>query len=75
MSENKLGRDPAYPVVKHDFISYNGMNRRFYAACAAMQGVIANEGIYTNPEIISQTIHTCYQYIDELLRQENEQKI
>lgn len=66
---NKLGNDPAYPT---DNAIYKGMSKRFYAACTAMQGVIANEGIYTNPEIISQTIHTCYQYVDELLKQEYE---
>lgn len=79
MSENKLGQEPAFPIEGHFdgklFIEDNkGMSKRFYAACAAMQGILANANI-----VNGKTSNTTYDYVclafecaDELLKQENQ---
>ena len=92
MEENKkLGQGPAFPIVEQDYTKdldgnqvdiYNnintGISKRFYAACAAMQGLIinfpkermVNDGyiaITDYPELIRES----YEFADELLRQEN----
>lgn len=47
--DNKLGQDPACPIDgilidKFSQVDFNpmGMNKRFYAACAAMQAMLSN---------------------------------
>ena len=47
MENNKLGLETAFPLDGNyaaDALETNnqGMSKRFYAACAAMQGLIAN---------------------------------
>ena len=50
MKNEKLGQDPAFPVINQNsaLATWNagqdptGMNKRFYAACAAMQGMQAS---------------------------------
>lgn len=90
MENNKLGLEPAFASLAIDksikvdaettenYIGGNtGMSKRFYAACAAMQGLLssyANPGasnplINDNKDII---IKGCYEFADELLKQENE---
>lgn len=77
MSENKkLGQESAFPNVE----TYNpnnlecnctfeiGMSKRFYAACAAMQGLISHYGVAFEESHIQKA----YYYADELLKQENE---
>lgn len=83
MSE-KLGQDSAYPYVdRHCIIGNNmsgsfGMSKRFYAACAAMQGMLSHSTRYhCRPEDSHLTwkqgmIKEAYDLADELLRQENE---
>lgn len=84
--EKKLGQEPAfsraafaneYGIDKPE----GGMSKRFYAACAAMQGLIANPNIARpNPDSNIGTLEDqykdfskiCYEYADALLRQENE---
>lgn len=81
--EKKLGQEPAFPTDVRDCgvidtAQVKGMNKRFYAACAAcaaMQGFIAmgssNPNGIRNPDyknIIAQS----YTFADELLKQENE---
>lgn len=78
---NKLGQEPAYAN------EYNsGMNKRFYAACAAMQGILAGDSntltCTTKDDVLS--AHKTYSYdyskivknafklADELLKQENQ---
>ena len=45
--ENKLGQEPVHPTPHYNQESghmngfSDGMNKRFYAACAAMQGIMA----------------------------------
>ena len=87
MKEEKLGQEPAF-ASSYDLhtgfdslgdkeftrISNDGMSKRFYAACAAMQGLISghykvntvNNGFPEPCAICEQA----YQFADELLRQE-----
>lgn len=75
MTENKkLGQEPAFPNENTMFCQppyCYGMSKRFYAACAAMQGFISGvrgsgDGINTKELIASS-----YELADELLKQEN----
>ena len=73
--ETKLGQEPAFPVEnKHVFNpKYNGMSKRFYAACAAMQGLLSIPSpIAMDENTIHNEIKLCYAYADELLKQESE---
>lgn len=52
-------------------ISYQGASKRFYAACAAMQGILANSQFMTDCKCSpKEIIEYCYEVADELLRQE-----
>ena len=73
----KLGQEQAFPMEQHDgndlYEIHHGMTKRFYAACAAMQGFVANSNYrdtdsYTHKE---ELINICYKMADELLKQEN----
>ncbi len=75
MENNKLGQEPAYPIVetKNCESIELGMSKRFYAACAAMQGLLYlkhNE----NRILINSIVSTSYEIADELLKQENNGK-
>lgn len=81
----KLGQEPAFPLdgqfAMSALKSNNfGMSKRFYAACAAMQGMLANmEFLKANGQAALQNglkpeeffIKTAYSLADELLKQEN----
>jgi hypothetical protein len=78
-----LGKEPAFPidgVYALDAMINNktGISKRFYAACAAMQGVLSNPktmGIFAkihSPDKAETLISGCYAWADELLKQENE---
>jgi hypothetical protein len=62
MSEQKLGQDPAFPV---EYVTV-GMSKRFYAACAAMQGLISHYGV----EFEESHAKKAFYFADELLKQE-----
>lgn len=78
MNKEKLGQESAFSNSE----TYNpnnmeangmfspGMSKRFYAACAAMQG------LYSNPAMVNyeveEVIASAYAAADELLKQENE---
>lgn len=79
MENQKLGQEPAFAmsnselnfnkqgVVKDES---NGMSKRFYAACAAMQGIAAIHS--TKSDIDNEWIcKTAFNMADELLKQEN----
>jgi len=79
--KQKLGHEPAFPDALLEFDEDNnanvkehhaGMSKRFYAACAAMQGICVNAGrngkTFGNPFEI---VRTAYSIADELLKQEN----
>ena len=55
-----------------DKIPQNGMSKRFYAACAAMQGLCSNPHVIKCGELdLIPFIETAYKMADELLKQEN----
>lgn len=70
---NEKKFEPAFPM---DFEQRNdfqlGMSKRFYAACAALTGIMAN----SNSDFIRMNFETAvehaYRCADELLKQENE---
>ena len=79
MENQKLGQESAFPN-DGNWANGNpeqGMSKRFYAACAAMQGILANQnGEYaviggTNQRYAENLISQSYQFADELLKQEN----
>ena len=83
-ANKKLGQEPAYPIEKElNYDNYgilpefeNGMSKRFYATCAAMQGLLTNEIYmsYMAKEYREKTnkavIEDAYEIADELLKQE-----
>jgi len=80
MKENIL-QDSAFPMAfKESFEAQLnskqnpwGMSKRFYAACAAMQGMLANSN-YKDSDFNNNKesmISLCYVAADELLEQEN----
>lgn len=72
MNKEKLGQKPAFACANDGGIN-EGMSKRFYAACAAMQGLLANQEVnksnYYNNEIL---VGVSYSIADELLKQENQ---
>lgn len=71
--KEKLGQERAFPIGSH-----YGMSRRFYAACAAMQGLLTgySESLKVNGGYIANTDHEdiikqSYELADELLIQES----
>lgn len=73
MSE-KLGQSQAFPTEQSNLsngFDTLGMSKRFYAACAAMQGLLSNSNdtiIMLNPE---QCVFIAFAHADEILKQEN----
>ena len=68
--KTKLGQEQMFANEFKD-----GSSKRFYAACAAMQGLLGN-GKYSDTELdntIPSFIKLCYKCADELLRQEGEE--
>ena len=79
-NKEKIGQEPAFPITHEQFETvptYKGMSKRFYAACAAMQGLLANKNIcnwvsddpYSQREEVAKT---AFSFADYLLKQENE---
>lgn len=73
MSE-KLGQEPAYPEFEYNELGGTAfverMSKRFYAACAAMQGYLSNpDASNISFENICKMSYTA---ADELLKQENQ---
>ena len=68
----KLGQESAFPTNYID--SRNaGMSKRFYAACAAMKGILASSDLNNLQYSFEQVIpKLAFMYADELLKQENE---
>ena len=76
----KLGQEPAYPLEFKAFKgshpnqttvyhSSNGISKRFYAACAAMQGILSAD--YSQNISNETLIKQSYMLADELLKQES----
>ena len=79
MKNNKLGQEPAFACVTSGSEAYlqDGMSKRFYAVCVAMQGLLSNSVFmsYMAQEYSDNTdkevVKNAYELADELLRQEN----
>ena len=84
MTKEKIWLESAFPFKQKyssSFENHPGMSKRFYAACAAMQGILSNSSFiesftaaYPNrsdaPSMKKHLIALAYDYSDELLRQE-----
>lgn len=69
---DKLGQEPAFGAVAgtpQDGYLQEGMTKRFYAACAAMQGLLANPR--SSDESQTSIINASYDIADKLLKQED----
>ena len=74
MEESKLGKEPAFPVEVNVTKPRTtmGISKRFYAACAAMQGIMASShALPSTPEHFINIVEDSYRIADELLKQEN----
>ena len=77
MENQKLGQEPAFSCTyemkifgQNKLCYHDGMSKRFYAACAAMQGIAAMHS--TKSDIDNEWIcKTAFNMADELLKQEN----
>jgi len=49
-----------------------GMSKRFYAACKAMQGFISTANGITCKEMDEYIVHRAFEIADEMLKQEEE---
>ena len=70
----KLGQEPAFP--KNSFTNQYqiGMSKRFYAVCAAMQGLCSNPNVIITGDIdLPKFINSAYMIADELLKQEDDE--
>ena len=73
--KEKLGQQPAFPV---NWITpngeINGISKRFYAACFAMQGLLSANPDFTHGSVdvpVPSTLCSlAFKYADELLMQE-----
>ena len=82
MSNKKLGSEPAFGALAIDktinseietqyYVTGNdGMSKRFYAACAAMQGLMVSRNLELRT--MTDVVQAAYKYADELLKYENE---
>jgi len=69
------GQEPAFTIenISSDGTreTWHGMNKRFYAACAAMQGLTQRfTALYSTDKDISAMVKQSYKIADELLKQE-----
>jgi len=82
--KQKLGQEPAFGFSAYTdpkegqgqnltHSKREGMSKRFYAACAAMQGILAGRSTHMSLSTIGESlvIEYAYKFADELLRQEN----
>ena len=70
--KQKLGKEPAFPVIDDVGTVAIGISKRFYAACAAMQGILASSD--ADVQLLNDNQKAEYSFImaDKLLKQENE---
>ena len=66
----KLGQEPAFPNGMEVNNEY-GMSKRFYVACAAMQGMIANPTFKQNFDAIGYVAKYSWILADEFISQED----
>jgi len=76
-NRERLGKEPAFASACANNESHHietGMSKRFYAACAAMTGILSNENVLNGKTSngTSGYVRLAYRCADELLKQENE---
>lgn len=77
MGSNKLGQDSAFPkpYVNDPHLAITttpGMSKRFYAACAAVSGIMANSNAIPFHDVhFKSIVEDAYKIADELLKQED----
>ena len=80
MENQKLGQEPAFPIEENYVRNYGpstntyfGISKRFYAACAAMQGLLAYPGINgkNSDKVMEWIAEHAFMQADKLLEQEN----
>jgi hypothetical protein len=81
--KEKLGSEPAFPVKEFGetvgtLVDYKGMSKRLYLAGMMMQGILTNPylTLKDNGKLVKEltpklVAETAYNYVDELLKQEN----
>ena len=72
---SKAKKEPAFPFTHesedHSYL-FAGMSKRFYTACAAMQGILAS--VAGTPLLqANKVIKLAYEMADELLKQESDE--
>ena len=81
-TKEKFGQEPAFATSAllsgSECVYQLGMSKRFLAACAAMQGILANEEMRLNITIDQSKggfslAKYAFEYADQLLKQENNQ--
>lgn len=71
----KLGQQPAFATSAFgdgEGVYDPGMSTRLYIATMAMQGMLSNPNRELRYDNVENFIKNCYEYADELLKQENE---
>lgn len=82
-NKEKLGQEPAFPnecarwLSKDEELIISGMSKRFYAACAAMRGLLSNPNISNwvsedKQQQRREIAITAFSFADELLKREYE---
>lgn len=80
--KDKLGQEPAFSHACANEQSHSieyGMSKRFYAACAAMQGILASPKVFylssdvTTEANLTNKVKLSYMMADELLKQESDE--
>jgi hypothetical protein len=69
---SKLGQESAFPgktQIYSEVMMNKGMSKRFYDACAAMEGLLRLQAMFNSKE---ELIRESYAIADELLKQEIE---
>lgn len=82
----KLGEESIFPSSHESFVGFGpdrrpittlitnlGMSKRFYAACVAMQGLIAGCDVNAGGFDAEWTAKTAFNMADKLLKQENDE--
>ena len=74
----KLGTEKVFPSMHYDINGridkqHAGISKRFYAACAAMQGLLAGQAVYKDGIDAEWTAKTAFKCADKLLEQEDKE--
>jgi len=81
MKDTEKTMNPAFPFSELDMETWEpktehlGMSKRFYAACAAIQGLLSNQRTYPSPlsnEDFKDLVYDSYKIADQLIKQEHE---